>query len=680
MDISLPKIKLGRSTESTTPFDFDHDNNTTAEFGFMQPLFVHECMPRSVMKLKMGQFVRLGAMNSPTYGRVSANTYHRFVPISEIMPTFEYMLAGKPYHVVDRNYIPSSMPSTSCRALTLWLLTQTNSLYSIYKLDGSYYKVVTGSADISTIVSRFNEKFYFVATSDTPLQTSYNYHNFFNTLSVVQREQVKQFLPTPAGADFIVKFSYVSGSNTFRYCICFKFSQFARRLRKILIGCGYQLNLRNTTRKSILPLVAFYKAWFDLFCPKQTQTWTSTPAFKMLDRVREYNQISMDGFYTQGSYMDLFLKSLLECYYTQKPDFVSANIATPALSSTGIDGIKVSSSVDLSLVNGANTQLNQQPYIGNISTSNLLTRNRLLLLNKLTKFVNKNTVIGGKIADYLHVHYGADFGDDLNSYDIGQQSVDCKITQEMVTASTDIATTGEYTGKGIGSSEGRQFTYRAKEFGYWISMFAIVPNSGYCQSIDASTVNHLTRFDFPIGEFDALGNEITTKEQVCGAEDVFLGDSSTDGAESASFGFIPRLTHCKVKHNVANGCISLRSTRLTYLPYTLDRWITTNEIDVSPHEESDGSTSYLITDRVSNIPIASEAWRYPTRFDYLGNFNRIFQNSGYDAQILNDVFPIDDNFIVHNLVECKYIAPLLPISESYDTDGDANNALSVTKA
>lgn len=682
MNISLPKIKLGKDYTESSVFDFDHDVNTTAEFGFLQPIFVHEMMPRSVMKFRAAQFVRLAALNSPTFGRVSANTYHRFVPISELLPSFEYLLAGKPYYTATGNYVPASLPYTSVRDLTLFLLCCTQSLFTIYRLESNgNYKAITGAGDATTVVGFFNSTYCFGGVSSTPgLLDTANWTGSWNSQQIVQLNNA-QFNVSPRSADFVVKLINGSGTSTKTYYICFHFSQVARRLRKILLGCGYQLNLRDSSIRSVMPLFAYYKAWFDLFQPKQTVTWTSTHAFKFLDRCRENNVTSLQSYYIVTSDWYLFLQDLCLTYYTQKPDFVSANIATPALSETSVGSVKVSSPSTLEMVGSLTSGANTQPSITGVSTNvdNRITRNRLLLLNRLTKFVNKNTIIGGKIADYLHVHYGADFGDDLVSYEIGQQSVDCKITDQMSTAATDQALLGEYAGKGIGADKGHQLTYRASQFGYWISMLAIVPNSGYCQSVDLSTIGHLTRFDFPNQEWDALGFEITQKDQVCGAEDVYTDVTAPAGTESASFGYVPRLTHCKYKPNIANGNISLRSSRTTFLPYMLDRWFSTNEIQVK-EVDNEGVTEYQITDTPYNIPVASEEWRYLTKHDYMGNFNRVFYNSGYASQVLNVALAPEDNFIVHNLLDVKYIAPLLPIGESFDTDAQDDNALSVTKA
>lgn len=682
MEISLPQIKLGKDNSKSNVFDFTHDCNTSSEFAFMQPVFCHELMPRSVMKLRLAQFVRLGAMNSPTFGRIHCKTYHRFVPYHELLPSFEYMLAGKPYYTNSTNYIPSTMPYLTLRDLTLFLLNNDN-LFSIYKYDSpsNLYKLLTGSGDINTVVGWFNTAYTFSGGPSTP--------SYLNTINCNETHHYSTYVAEYSkpisldGADFVVSLINGTGTSAKKYLFAFKLSQNSRRIRKIFIGCGYQLNIKNTSKKSVLPLFAFYKAWFDLFAPKQTVTWTSTDAFKILDRIRETNIMSLGSLFGSTSDLTYFLKSLAECYYTQKPDFVSANIPSAAISSTS-STLPISRPNQFEMTSVVNSAVNEQPYVASGVNSYGLTRNMMLAINKLTKFVNKNTIIGGKIADYLHVHYGADFGDDLNSYDIGQQDVNCEITEQLSTASTDKALLGEYAGKGIGADKGRHFTYRSNYFGCWISMMAIVPDSGYCQAIDAATINHLTRFDFPNSEFDALGFEITQKDQVCAAEDVFINeDNNNPGEESPSFGFIPRYSHCKVKNNVANGCISLRSTRTTYLPYMLDRWISGTQLISRPHEEQDGTTSYEIEYSNSNIPIASPEWRYLNKADYLGNLNRVFYNQGSKVSTvadLNNLRPIDDNFIVHNYIEASYIMPLLPISESFDTDENADHTLSVSKS
>ena len=45
----------------------------------------------------------------------------------------------------------------------------------------------------------------------------------------------------------------------------FRLSNFGKRLRKILMGLGYQIDFRAKNEVSILPLFAYYKAYFDSF-------------------------------------------------------------------------------------------------------------------------------------------------------------------------------------------------------------------------------------------------------------------------------------------------------------------------------------------------------------------------------------------------------------------------------
>lgn len=66
-----------------------HENHTTANFGFVQPLMVNERAARDSVTLRCGQSVFLTPMSKPTFGRVVCKTYESFVPIVDIWHPYE---------------------------------------------------------------------------------------------------------------------------------------------------------------------------------------------------------------------------------------------------------------------------------------------------------------------------------------------------------------------------------------------------------------------------------------------------------------------------------------------------------------------------------------------------------------------------------------------------------------
>ena len=208
-------------------------------------------------------------------------------------------------------------------------------------------------------------------------------------------------------------------------------------------------------------------------------------------------------------------------------------------------------------------------------------------------------------------------------------------------------------------------------------MSCLVPDSKYFQGI-VPTLFGVDRFTLPNSDFDALSYEVTPSSFLCAHNDIFVsGQKSTS---DKGFGFVPRYSAFKTRRNIVNGDMSRRGTIASYSPYYLDKILTENAI----HSEKNADGSYSFVAVNNPLPVASEVWRYPTRYPWLGNFNRIFYNSGGDAfddassdDAANDFIntPIDDNFIVQSVVSMKLINGLKPISQSYDVyDEDTDNS------
>lgn len=702
--MKFPDIKLGKSLPSKNHFPLPIDCNTTADWGFVQPLCKVALIPKSDINIKLNSLVRLSSMNVPTFGRVEYRTYHRFVPCSDLWQPFEAMILGKPYHTSNYSGVPSTVPVARLCDLTAFVLFNFDNIFTVYKAVrvtaseqvGVSYELVA-NADLSTALTYLTDT---LAPNWQGTKFSVNSNCATNQGDLPGSAFSSPLLNiNPNNADFLLT---GKPDDTTSYIYCFRFNQKARNLRKILIGLGYQLDLYNQEPLSLLPIFAYFKAYYDLFAPQRDSTWTSTTAYKVLDGYREsFQQIStineMRDLVNRQSLLSTFLYDCAECYYTQDPDFVSAHIATPSITSSQ-NALPVSSptalSVSTSIIqNGANTE----PRMG---ASNDISYTRIKALERLFPYVNKFTSAGGKFQDLLKSIFGADYMQDDRSYHIGSNVLQCQISDVYSTTENSDVALGEYAGKGIGFDEGQKFSYHTTTFGYYIALGVIVPNSSYCQSVDP-TLKHRTKFEFYTGAFDALGFQITQKDAIFGSNDTSINGA---GAPSASFGFIPRYSEYKTAFNVLNGMMSLRSTRYSYLPYTLDKFITPSNligipVDSSGKEEGDEGfdpsaiATYKIKFAQHDIPIASTAWRYIGKYNWIGNFNRIFNNEGYEDatyersrgsnlsandRLLYD--PIEDNFIIHNLFDIHVNANMLSMADSFDTDSFDNDAISTEKA
>ena len=174
-------------------------------------------------------------------------------------------------------------------------------------------------------------------------------------------------------------------------------------------------------------------------------------------------------------------------------------------------------------------------------------------------------------------------------------------------------------------------------------------------------------------------------ETICGTQNWSQHGSSEDDSTASlaeTFGFKPRYLEKKVQFNKQNGDFSLRSTRNSYLPYTLDKLIDVGEREVTESKRI-SNVPYFIVKKLfplSDIPSAGDVWRYYYRYAWLSNFNRIFVNGG-SVQYFPQGSEIDfisqemeatqaDNFLLHQFNEVTYYAPMLSISHSYETTDD----------
>ena len=103
--VALPKISIGKKTKRSY-FDLTHDVNTTSDFGFCQPTICREFYKDSKISLKTRQFVRLGAMPCPTFGRIEVKTHTAFVPVRDTFLAYDYLQAQKTVTSANRSYIP----------------------------------------------------------------------------------------------------------------------------------------------------------------------------------------------------------------------------------------------------------------------------------------------------------------------------------------------------------------------------------------------------------------------------------------------------------------------------------------------------------------------------------------------------------------------------------------------
>lgn len=658
------KISVGVKTKKYThhiPFD----NNTTMQFGVIQPLFHQFLNANDRLSSDVRQLVRLSPLPVPTFGRMHLENNVKFVKMTDIYPAYEAFLSHQFVNTSHSQYVPTQLPYVTPSLLCLWLLKY--SVYSTYKrnTDGNY-ALTSLPADVQTLSGTLFDPH--------TGKTDFNLQNFCTPQATSN--------VSPDGADYIIY------SHDEAYIYCFRFTNAARRLRSILVGLGYTYDIDVDDILDATPLFAFYKAYYDTYAPSRESSWTQTACFRLVNFIYDYNiasighlfEDSLSGIYTDSIRKSAFqfLDDLLNCWYVEPLNYVSAhrlqtcsNPAVEAYNPNQVDGTnEFSAPIDFDSANNALPSISAD--ISSIAIRQLL---------KLSRFITKDSVVGQKISTWLKAHFGANVDNSIfkDSTNIATTRVNCSINDVFSTSDTlsenGGETLGAYAGKGLGF-DNSGFDFTAPSFGYVICLSCIVPDANFFQGYDP-TLFATTPEQRPNADLDAFGYEATPLASVQPLNDISLSQRAVN-LNKKSFGFVPRYTSFKTRKDIINGDMSRRGSINGFAPYYLDKILTSQLVDATEVSKD----VYQIIDRSSALPLATESWRYTCRFPWLGNYNRIFSSNNYAPYALVEDTDtdnyyteqiIDDLFIVQSVFDMRLVNCLKPMSESYDTfDDDVN--------
>lgn len=651
-------ISLGKSTKKYLR-NTDFDNNTTMDFGFCQPLFCQFLLPDSNISVSAKQLVRLAPMPVPSFARVSLVNKFIFVPWSDLCGYYEAMLSNMPY---NGSVVPTELPFVYNAYLSKCLLDHSlGSVATFYELDTSVTSPITYKMCTAMDALKHSDSL------QTLWETELSSHAC-NKKFTLTPAQYKDSAVSPNSADYLVNF--VSGEK--HVIAAFRYSTRAKHLRSILIGLGYSLAMQDWSKVIGLPLFAFYKAWFDTYAPKRSVAWTDTPVFKFIKSVSDDY---LPNLCNDEDSMDLVFSALSDCYYVSNDDFVSVHRSS--VQNVSVDSFSFVSP-DGSIAETQKTTNNDPVFF-----TNNVSLIALDVVKRLTRFVNKDSVIGQKMSTWVRNHFNAQVANSLyqDVYQVKTDILPLQINDVFSTADTSDASSqtgerlGSYAGKGIGFGD-TGCKFHSDRHGYLLCISAIVPKSGYFQGNDTSLYG-LDRFTLPSADFDALGMEVTPFGFIAG--DIGYTDmtASTDQKldYSAGFGFVPRFSGYKFKKNIVNGDMSRRSLIDSMSPYYLDRILQTGD---ALYQSMADNKFAQIRQFYPSLPKASEQWRYLTKYPWLGDYDRIFYND--DVYHGSTSTPVDsfsedidgsaarpDNFIVQSLFSMKIQDVLKPLAMSYDT-------------
>lgn len=708
------KVAIGRqSTGKKYNHDLSFDVSTTSDYGFMQPFLCYECAAKDSVNLNFAQIVRLNPMPKPTFGQFFLKTYTSFVKIEDIYHPFASLLNGQVYTGAYASYIPETVPTISHAALNA-ILHMFSDVY-FFQIDSPSITTpgdlrFSGLVEVPYTIENdwYNSEFL------AQMRTRYDVwdDDFFAKMSLALQEacggldapdsfphwrqsdlDTSDLDTTLAGIQNFDWYMFLPHFGTATQeevdvpvLVCGRFMNFARNLRKILYGLGYKQNW-SETQVSFLPLVAYYKCYFDLFVPQRDITWKDTPAFSIMEyleqtglsRVQDLISVNPQPEYHLLTRLARFFVDLALSYYTIDPDYASAHIVGTstdvATQSSPIFNFLSATGSDVSV----ETDVYQQPMF-EANARNLITPSGLRILEQMTKLINRRTVYGGNLAQAMRAEYNSEYSDEVDSEFIGAQTVSCSPDPVMNTAETDQGSLGEFAGQCIGSSRspgnkevGLHFT--AKAPGFVISMFTLVPESRMCQGVNPQ-LYHKERADFFKDEFDAITLLPTRKAAIYGIEEFSFSETQSQQYDQG-FGNIPNQTEDKVKQNLMNGDMTLGSTRASYLPFNVDKILPFTEFYKSV---MGGIEMHALP---ADLLVAGTFWRFIGRDRWFGQFNRVFYNEnaeGTEASYNTFLRRYDDNFIVQMYVDFKLNSYKLPLSLSFDTGAFDDDIMEVQKS
>lgn len=671
------KVTLGKSTKKY-PHKFKFKNYTTSSFGAVQPLF-HQFMNKGdSLSLSSGQLVRLAPMPVPTLGDLKVINKFRFVEMNELYPYYDAFLSKRSVRSAERTFIPTKLPFVT-----------NNSLWSLIFFGDRYlntertptlgavtcYKAWAGHPATTHILPNaddMSEGFTlalnsFVRGNLHPSFQADGKHYMFDITSSLSQHN----------CDFCIIDYPSTRSETqphFPNIFCVKLNNAGRRIFNVLRGLGFSLDPTDSTELDLLPIFAFVKAYFDEYEPQRSINWHSTDAYNFLIKSSQSNYIDFSSYSNDPGQTDIdnihlcellhsVLYSLRNCFYTYENDWVSVH--TPkALNDTPSETISSIAPNGLvrpnAVVSGVVSSLDS-------SGNNFLTQYSLDALRMLSRRQAKESLIGGKIYEYIKNKYGSGVADDMfsESHNIGSFISNCSVQDVLSSADTTFSAgsgerLGAYAGLGIGSGK-YKLRFRAPNFGYFIALMSVVPESRYYQGNDP-TLTALTREECPNPDYDALGYELTPRSSIYDNNGYAITPTDSE-LLTRGFGFIPRLSKWKYKKDIVNGCMRHRSVAASFDPYHLDRIVSRYNI----------SGNFDVAQLGTFVPDASTAWRYVGKYAQLGNFNRIF----YNAQEATALSVVDDNFIIDTAFNMTLHNCLKPMSESYQAkDEEIDNSVS----
>lgn len=543
-----------------------------------------------------------------------------------------------------------------------------------------------------------------------------------NNLTLGQEKGIDVEPVTVDGADFGIERTFTYNGQNYTYFFAFRFHAFGSRLYKIFKGTELQDDWTDNQPVCLAPLFAVYKAYFDSFGLLLYTNFENTALADLLSLYDEFNQSdfsfgmvtdynsSTTDIYSRlsDSFQD-FLDELGSMWVTSSQDFESAHTKTIGVSPKVDEGDQTWANTFFS-TNSTNTGKapgaahlsipskndeasifgdNQHAFINNIFHGQLDSE----LLKKLYQVTNRNTIAGKRIEALLRSQGLGKWVEHQKPRFIAYEEIPVDFSKILSQADTlngkDGAMLGDRGGYGQGYKYGKKMFFHNDENGFIVTLCSVVPDAGLtqCENVAYSCVKKL---DFYHKDYDGMGMEVSRIKQICGSMPIVCDGNNRSNVTEQGFGFIPRESRFKVIQNILNGNFARHSRRDYFLTYCMDKFINMGDVETLETKETTVNnvrTRQLVCFEAfppSQLPLAGLAWRYPTRFPWLGLFTRIFASVGdnirrYKNSNVSKISLMwefcnnedDPFFYLATQRGCK-MSSKLPITDSFETREEGN--------
>lgn len=607
----LDKIKVKTALDDRVKLDLGCDHLTTQDWMEFLPVYNKEIVPKEKIEVNMLTTCRMNPLNRPTFGRANINLRGFFVPYDTIMPGWHDFITDTPHQSYTSN--SSTVP----------------------------YGLI-------------NKAPFFKMSTWTTLMTTTALGYVGTVMNVGE-------------ADFVVWDSSTTPAGPLYY----QYTTLGRRVVKLMESLGYRIPVdKNTTNTgyndeeySALPLLAASKIYMDWYFPSAYAETTTYVA------VSKYFKYDVPDFELDSTALKTILDAIL--YVNYDSDYFTSAWDNPVGPNSGLfgqvqiedptaTGTYVPSGVITHSTTG--TPVGYSTSSGTSSTAQTIrganfTQFLVSSLKSLTDYMKRHQLVGARAMDRYLARFGVNLSAESLHRSIYLGSHKVPLNFGDVTSHADTANLGtgmnggtalgDYAGKGIGAGTGN-FVYEngggRAEYGQFMIISSIVPAVGYYQGCDRN-VKHVKKLDFWTPEFDNLGVQMQTKDEILVNKKYNISSASSSGSSlmtNQKFGYVPRYAEYKVSRDKITGDWSYGSMNTGEDSWWLFRDIT----------------------RLSGWNSASgveHSLAFCRGLDSV-QYNRIFQN-GLITSTAPDYFKVIYHF------EIASFSPMKALYDSYEFDG-----------